>query len=148
MLRMRGKFSSGDEPNLFLLLKSACHQVTTRAAAEAEREAGVHGAQALALIALAEAGDRTLTELAALIDTKLSAAATLLQRLEREGLAQRRPSDEDARAVVVSLTEKGAAAAEAAKAMIAQFDARLRRGFDEAEMAVVLRFLAAAGEAI
>ncbi|MBX2801745.1 MAG: MarR family transcriptional regulator [Myxococcales bacterium] len=134
--------------NLFLLLKAACHQVTTRGAARATDRVGVHGAQALALLALQEQPGCTVTQLADILGLRMSAAATLVQRLVRDGLVQRAPSERDGRAVLLHLSAEGKNAAEGAAALIDDFAQLLRRGFDDDELAVVERFLNHALEAL
>lgn len=137
-----------DDPSvgLFLLLKSACHHVTERAFAEASAETGVHGAQALALLALREAGPCSLSELAQRVDIKRAAATTLLRRLEAGGHVRREPSPTDARAVALHLTDRGRAALEGAEQLVARFDRALSEGLDADEIAIVRRFLSAAKE--
>ncbi len=132
-------------PNLFLLLKAACHQITTRAAAHAERVVGVHGAQALALLAIAESEPCSVGRLAGAVGLKMSAAASLASRLAREGLVERAPNPDDGRAVLLSLSPRGRTTAAEVAEMVEGFDRALREGFAPEELAVVERFLAASG---
>lgn len=130
----------------FLLLKSACRQVTEEAAAIAHRETGVHGAQALALLVLRDIGPCRLVDLGAAIHTMRAATTTLADRLEKAGLAERRPDPKDARAQRIALTPLGAERAQAVKAIIARFDAALLQGFSTEERGAILRFLARASD--
>jgi len=132
------------DENLFLLLKSACRQVTEGATAEALDTIGVHGTQVLALLALADEGPLGVSALGRAIDVKRAAATSLVDRLEAEGYVARRESKEDARVATVHLTRKGTARAKKATKMIGGFDATLREGFSPRDVKVVLRFLESA----
>lgn len=134
--------------NLFLLLKAACHHVTVAASARATRRVGVHGAQALALLALRERPSCTVTELADAAGLKMSATASLVDRLVRDGWVERSSNPNDRRAVMLALTGSGQDAAEGVVEMVATFDQSLRGDFTAEELAIVARFLNHAMEAL
>jgi DNA-binding MarR family transcriptional regulator len=126
--------------NLFLGVKAGCARLTRLAAAKAQQETGVHGAQALALLTLSEQGAVKITHLAKALDLKKAAASTLVSRLEAEGLLSRGHDDRDARAAVVELTPLGEQKALQVGAMIAGFDETLQTGLSQSEIEVVRRF--------
>src|SRR3954463_10991131 len=64
------------------------------------------------LALLRDAGPRRITELAEAEAVAQPTMTTLVTRLEREGLAERRPDPADARAVLVAVTAAGRAALE------------------------------------
>ena len=67
-----------------------------------------HG-QIRALFTIDVRGEATAGELAKAADLSPASVSTMLDHLERDGIVQRRRSDEDRRVVVVTLTESGRA---------------------------------------
>lgn len=65
------------------------------------------------MLCILAAGPRRMTELAALMDVEKAALTGLADRAERRGLLTRSASDTDRRAVLITLTEAGRAAASA-----------------------------------
>ncbi|MNT73310.1 putative HTH-type transcriptional regulator YusO [compost metagenome] len=59
---------------------------------------------------LADRGRCTMSELKAALEVTTGAVTGLVDRLERHGLVQRAPSEEDRRVTYLSLTEAGMAA--------------------------------------
>lgn len=135
---MRTKNTPSD--NLFLGVKAGCARLTRLAAAKAQQETGVYGAQALALLTLREKGAVRITVLAQALDLKKAAASTLVTRLEAEGLLSRGHDGKDARAAIVELTPLGEAKSLQVGAMIAGFDETLQADFSQSEIEVVRRF--------
>jgi DNA-binding MarR family transcriptional regulator len=76
-------------------------------AREAERSAGVSGAQLFVLQALADHSAASLNELADRTLTDQSSVSVVVRRLADRKLVARRPSSQDARRVVLSLTAAG-----------------------------------------
>ncbi|MFL5321274.1 MAG: MarR family winged helix-turn-helix transcriptional regulator [Myxococcaceae bacterium] len=72
-----------------------------------ESDHGVSGAQLFVLQKLEEGGPATVGELAERTLTHQSSVSVVVGRLEKAGLVKRRPSKEDRRAVMVTLTPKG-----------------------------------------
>ena len=106
--------------------------VSDRIRAAGEEELGLGGSAPIAIVALSTyLADRPLDEIAGAFGITASAVVRLVDRLEREGLAERRPGP-DGRRVSVRLTAKGD---RRAKAILA------RR---ERELAGVLGLLSAA----
>lgn len=71
------------------------------------RDVSLTGASALAT--LERTGPRRVTELAAVEGVTQPSMTALVTGLARAGLVERRPDEEDRRAVLVALTEQGAA---------------------------------------
>ncbi len=87
----------------------------------------------LVLDALSRAAQRTLSQ-RALVATVRRTSGTLsvrLGRLERAGLIEREPDPENRRSVTVTLTDRGAALADAARPAYAQRAARLAAGLPQ-----------------
>jgi DNA-binding MarR family transcriptional regulator len=97
------------EPNLDLILESMVYLYSesrrvTRAVAE---QYGVTGSQLLVLKMLEPRGQLSLSELSGRIRAKNSTVTGIIDRMERDGLVQRRRSGEDRRVVYIELTAKG-----------------------------------------
>jgi DNA-binding MarR family transcriptional regulator len=76
-------------------------------AREAERSAGISGAQLFVLEALAGGAASSLNELAERTCTDQSSVSVVVSRLVDRGLVARTPSEHDARRVELSLTRAG-----------------------------------------
>jgi DNA-binding MarR family transcriptional regulator len=91
--------------NLSWLLSQASHALTT------EMTAALEGIGLLprghCVLATALTGERTQTELAHLVGLDKTTMVVTLDELERNGLAERRPSPEDRRVRVVAVTDAG-----------------------------------------
>lgn len=74
---------------------------------EAFRPLGLTAAQGDALTVLAQAGPLSLKELGSLLIAEAGHPSRLVDRLVEAGLVERRPSEEDRRRVVLSLTPAG-----------------------------------------
>ncbi len=83
---------------------------------------------AAALSTIARVGPMRLTELTALEHLTQPAMTQLVTRLERDGLAERRPDPEDGRAVLVTITDAGRMLIAARRATRAE---RVAAFFDE-----------------
>ncbi len=127
--------------NLFLSVKAGCARLTKLATAAALADTGVHGAQALALLALEGQGPMKISDLATALDLQKPAATTLAVRLEDEGFVCRKADAADARATCLELTPLGRDKASRVGPMIAGFDATLSEGFSEKERDTIRRFL-------
>lgn len=85
-------------------------RITRRLAGELADETGMTLHQLMALGMLAERGRCTMSELKSVLEVTTGAVTGLVDRLERQGLVVRAPSDEDRRVTYLSLTEAGSAA--------------------------------------
>ncbi len=120
--------------------------MTKVADAEAQAQAGIHGAQAQALLVLSRLGGCTISQLAAHLELGKPAASTLVARMEAAGLLTRQPDRDDARATILVLTANGDKALRDVKQLISDLDQRLTRGFSQQEREVVARFLSQAAQ--
>ncbi len=84
---------------------------TRRVTKELARRANVTGPQLTVVKLLETIGDLSLSELSDRIRAQNSTVTGIVDRMEREGLAQRVRSTEDRRVVRIRLTEKGLALA-------------------------------------
>lgn len=126
---------------LFYQLSRAQRALTRAADAELRRSLGVTAVQLGALFALAERDGMVLKELGETLALANSAVSGLADRLEREGLAERRPDPHDGRAFRLHLTDRGREAAAAAQPTLARFNDRVEAGFTPAELDLVARYL-------
>ena len=78
--------------------------------ARAGRERGLNPSAVTTLAHLRLEGARTPTELARQLDITTASATDLLDRLQRDGLVERRPHPTDRRKLLVDLTGDGAVA--------------------------------------
>ena len=62
------------------------------------------------------------------------------------GLIRREPAPEDGRASRLYVSDKGRAVADQAKPLLGAMNAKLKAGFSEDELAVIVRFLTHAAE--
>lgn len=85
-------------------------RITRRLAGELAEEIGMTLHQIMVLGLLADRGRCTMSELKAALEVTTGAVTGLVDRLERQGLVQRAPSEEDRRVTYLSLTEAGNAA--------------------------------------
>jgi MarR family transcriptional regulator, transcriptional regulator for hemolysin len=99
---------SGCEPlnaNLCWLLSRASHALATEMTAALE-DIGL-SPRAHAVLSAALTGDWTQTELAQMTGLDKTTMVVTLDELERDGLAERRPSPSDRRARVIAVTKAG-----------------------------------------
>lgn len=110
---------------------------------EAEMPGGLTSAQSGVLFVLGHKGDgAAIGEVAEALNTAPSAMSGLIDRMERAGLVERRADPADGRGQRIHMTPAGREAREAAKAGLAQINAKITEGFSEAEIDTVARWLA------
>jgi len=126
---------------LFYQLSRAQRALTRAADAELRGSLDVTAVQLGALFALAERDGIVLTELGDTLALANSAVSGLADRLERDGLAERRPDPDDGRAFRLHLTDRGREVAAAAQPALARFNQRVEAGFTAAELDLVARYL-------
>jgi DNA-binding MarR family transcriptional regulator len=107
--------------SVILELQQATHATLHRLATDLA-DLGLAASDINALGNLADGAPRTVSELGAAVGTKPATMTGILDRLERRGLVTRAARPGDRRAVVIGLTEDGAAAA-----------TRIRRTMDDLE---------------
>lgn len=131
---------STGRPRLVLGLLAAQHPLR-RWIDRRSGAAGVGAAGSGVLLFLAGREHASAREIGAAVHTSPAGTSGLLSRLERDALVLRQPDPQDARAVRVSLTPAGHAAAAAATVALGELNAHLTAGFSDEELAVVDRWL-------
>ncbi len=133
-------------PRLIYLLNSAQRRLQQWMAVEQERlaQAGERAptpAQSGVLFVLAREDGAAMGTLAQALDLAPSAVSGLVQRLELLGWVERRPCALDARTQRVWLRPEGQAQMPVLRKALARVNDRLARGFTEAELQTVGRWL-------
>ncbi|MFJ4523950.1 MarR family winged helix-turn-helix transcriptional regulator [Streptomyces sp. NPDC088810] len=114
------------DQRLFFLLQRAAHTLRLTADRRCLAVAGVTTAQLGALFAVRDQRGLTQQELARTLGLRQSAVTPLVARLTAAGLVARHAHPHDHRAVVLELTDAGAAAVRAAGPEIDRFNAEMR----------------------
>lgn len=84
---------------------------------------------------------RTMTEISRELAIDNSATTGLVDRLEKAGLALRRPHPGDRRTFLIEITDAGREAVAKAYNVVREVNAEIKAGFSEAEMTVFKRVL-------
>ncbi|SNB45346.1 MarR family winged helix-turn-helix transcriptional regulator [Geobacter sp. DSM 9736] len=87
-------------------------QVVNEQSKKVEKETGLTGPQAWAIMTIARLGPLSLTSLARRMYLHPATVGGILDRLEKRGLVARTRSEEDRRVVEITLTEEGMALVE------------------------------------
>jgi MarR family transcriptional regulator, organic hydroperoxide resistance regulator len=114
------------DQRLFFLLQRAAHTLRRTADRRCLAAAGITTAQLGALFAVRDRPGTTQQQLARTLGLGQSAVTALVARLAAAGLLTRGPHPSEHRAVVLELSEGGAAALRAAQPEIDRFNAELR----------------------
>lgn len=138
----------GEDRRLILLLGRARHQVFTALDRALQERAGVSTAQAGALFQIRERGGCLLGDLSRGLGLDNSAITGLVDRLEKNGFALRKPERGDRRALRVVLTRAGRRAVEKALPVVRDFNEEVRacgsredaRAFGRVLEAIVRKF--------
>jgi DNA-binding MarR family transcriptional regulator len=137
-----------DMPDYAVLVVGAARAVADRLG-DAVRRAGVQDMRApygFVIRALAEQ-DRTLTDVAALLDVSKQAAIKVVDEMEGRGFLTREPDPDDRRVKVLRLTAKGRQVRRAALAESHHMEKELRERLGEADVDAMRRTLEAFLEA-
>ena len=102
---------------------------------------GISSAQAGVLFILAARGSATIGEIAAELKASAAAVTNLSKRMQAAGLVERLADEHDARLTRLRATPAGEQAAAGARTALAGLNERITRGFSDAELAVVARWL-------
>ncbi|GAA3770865.1 hypothetical protein GCM10022403_002740 [Streptomyces coacervatus] len=114
------------DQRLYFLLQRAAHQLRTTVDRRCLAVAGVTTAQLGALFAVQDQPGLTQQELARILGLRESAVTALVGRLTAAGLLLKQAHPREHRAVVLELTEDGAAALRAGQPEIDRLNAELR----------------------
>jgi len=140
---MRTKSRRPDR-RLIFLLNVAQRRLQRFVAVHAPK--GVTAAQAGLLFVLEQRDGMLLGEAGAALDLGMPGVSGLVERAVEAGLIEKRADPDDGRAWRLWLTASGRRALSRAKAGTAQLNARLVKGFTDAEIDVVARWLASVQE--
>ncbi len=102
---------------------------------------GVTAAQSGLLFFLGSNDGALMSEAAAALDLGAPGMSGLADRTEKAGLIERRPDESDRRVSRLWLTEAGRAARQHSKVSMRTLNAKLTKGFTEAEIDIVARWL-------
>ncbi len=86
------------------------------------------------LFALQKRDGQTMTELSTVLGIDNSTATGLVDRLQKAGLVNRRPSQSDRRKYKIFMTAQGVAECKKAKPIIRQVNNEIKKGFSKNEM--------------
>ena len=114
------------DQRLYFLLQRSAHLLRTTLDRRCLAAAGVTTAQLGALFAVYEQPGITQQELARVLGLRESGVTALVGRLTTAGLLLKRTHPREHRAVVLELTEAGAAALRAAQPEVDRFNAEVR----------------------
>jgi len=129
------------DKRLFFVINKAQQKIFRHFGRRAEKHLGVSPVQIGALFFVDKNKGCLLKELSSGLDLQNSAITGLVARMEKAGLLQRKTCTDDARATRIYLTKKASSILENAKPLLVAMNQDLSKGFSEAEMLVVLRFL-------
>jgi DNA-binding MarR family transcriptional regulator len=96
-----------------------------------------------AWVRILAAGPQSPSEIAGIIGVSPQAATKAADSLEERGYLTRRPDDGDRRRILLDLTERGVAYAEALDSVVGGLDEELRRSVSAADLDAAYRVLAA-----
>ena len=134
--------ASAHRPRFIYLLTLAQRRVQAAVQGDAE---GKTAARAGVLMALKASGDGVpMKQVGAALGLGAPALSGLLDRMARDGLIERQPDPADGRAWNIVVTEAGRNLRSEAVRSARQLNDRLCEGFDDAELAIVARWLEAA----
>ncbi|MGP4111964.1 MarR family winged helix-turn-helix transcriptional regulator [Streptomyces sp. 4N509B] len=130
---------SRDEPDLSFLLDHAGHVLRSQMTA-ALAEIGLTPRMHCVLVHALEE-ERTQIQLAEIGDMDKTTMVVTVDALEKEGLAERRPSRTDRRARIIAVTEKGARIAERSQRIVDGVHAAALEALPSSERKVLVRAL-------
>lgn len=129
------------DKRLFYKLNMAQRLLLKYVDSEFTKKLGVPSVQVAALFYLMKHDGCLLKELSGVLMQNKSATTTLVERLEKNGLVEKKPSETDGRASNICLTGKGRSIAGEARPLVAEYNRRLMKYFSDADIEVIHRFL-------
>ena len=130
------------------LTTATLHFSDRAAASRGMHRSDLQALQALMTARASGAGALTPGELAHVLTLSPSATTTLVDRLVRAGHVERHHDQDDRRRISLTMTEHAGVEGRAMFGPMAAAMAEMLGGFDDAEVATISRFLAAATEVI
>lgn len=129
------------DQRLYYLINRAQHHLRKLVDRVSLERTGVSSAQVGALFLIAQRSSCSQSDIAAELGQDESAITTMLKRMERNGLIERRSNPNDGRSKLVSLTRRGETTLRSVGGLLAHFNRQLTRGFSRDEIEIVLRFI-------
>jgi DNA-binding MarR family transcriptional regulator len=111
-----------------------------------EAGSGLATAEGHLLSYLVPYGPCPVSELVRVFGRKHSTMTSLLDRLEKRGLIERKPNPEDARSLLVSVTRRGAKEAEQVNALLERLEREIATRVTKADVAGFEKVIEAIGE--
>lgn len=134
------------ETRIYYLINQAQTNLKKVINKECIETTGISVVQNTALLALEKDDGCTLGDLGDVLNIGKSSLSTLAERMEGAGIIVREIDSYDARTTRVYLTDLGLEKLKLLKPLLRNQNKRLREGFSEAEMSVVVRFLNSAAK--
>lgn len=134
------------EPRLFQLLSQAQRAVAQAAERESLQRLGATPAQLALLYALEGDAPVAMATIGRALDLSPAALSGLADRCERAGWIERRPNQRDGRSIELIATDRGKALRADSYPLLAELNARLVDGLDEAERSAAAKFLTGLSE--
>ena len=129
------------DKRLFFLISKARHNLHKRMDGLMEVAVGISITQVAALLALEARDGRQMKDIGRFLGLNKSAVTGLVGRMEKNRLLKKKADAFDGRAARVFMTARGREILGRAKPVIKAENARMLRGYNQAETAVILRFL-------
>lgn len=129
------------DPRLFQLLSQAQRAVVQAAERATVARLGVTPAQLALLYALEGDEPVAMTAIGRALDLSPAALSGLADRCERAGLVKRQPNRRDARSTELFATDRGSEVRTRSYPLLAELNASLVEGLNEAERAAAAKFL-------
>ncbi len=129
------------DKRLFYKLNMAQRLLLKYVDSEFSRRLGVPSVQVAALFYLMKHDGCLSKALSGVLMQNKSATTTLVERMEKNGLVEKKPSETDGRASNICLTDRGRSIAREAKPLVMEYNRSLTKHFSDADLEVIHRFL-------
>jgi len=129
------------DQRLYYLINRAQHNLRKLVDRVSLERVGVSSAQVGALFLIDQRSGCSQTDIASELGLDQSAITTMLNRMEQNGLIERRRDPNDGRSRLVYLTRRGETTLRSVGGLLAHFNKQLIRGFSKDEVDIVLRFI-------
>jgi DNA-binding MarR family transcriptional regulator len=129
------------DQRLYYLINRAQHHLRKLVDRVSLERVGVSSAQVGALFLIAQRPGCSQADIATELGQDESAITTMLKRMERSDLIERRRNPNDGRSKLVHLTRHGETTLRSVGGLLTHFNKQLTEGFTADELEVVLRFI-------